>query len=192
LIFGYNEKRKEVASMSFIYSFPPVVDERARVLVAGTAPSVKSLEKVQFYGHPHNYFWRIVYALFQGLKPGDEGYGVPDPSYENRLSFLQNHRLALWDVIHSCAREGSLDVNIKSETASDIPGLLRRYPGIRCVAFNGSKAYDTFMKAHGADAAGGVALLKLPSSSPIPTRTMRNLDDRVAAWKAIVPFTEEP
>lgn len=182
-----------------IYSFPPLIDDRARVLIAGTAPSVKSLEHGQFYGHPQNFFWRVVYALFG--RPSEEPseamlatgprYAMPDPDYDNRLDFLQASRLALWDVIHSCEREGSLDVNIKDERPNDFPGLLAHYPGIACIAFNGSKAYDTFRKYYGKD--GGalprkVALLKMPSTSPIPTKHMRNLHDRVEAWKSIFPY----
>jgi len=175
--------------MSLIYSFPPVVDERSRVLIAGTAPSVKSLEYGQFYGHPQNFFWRIVYGLFQERMPGMDGYPPPDPVYENRLAFLREHRLAVWDVIHSCEREGSLDANIKEEIPNDFPGLIEHYPGIRAIAFNGSKAYDTFRKNFGGHPAlQHVAKLKLPSSSPIPTKHMRSLEDRIGAWQAIVPF----
>ncbi|WP_168123083.1 DNA-deoxyinosine glycosylase [Paenibacillus sp. HB172176] len=176
-----------------IHSFPPVVDERARVLIAGTAPSVKSLEHRQFYGHKQNYFWRIVYGLF-GEGGGDANARIHQPppeSYEERVAFLQKHRLALWDVIASCEREGSLDANIRDESANDIPGLLRRYPGIRCIAFNGSKAWETFRKVHGTEKVfPGISLLKLPSTSPIPTKHMRSLEDRLAAWKVIVPYAE--
>lgn len=185
-----------------IYSFPPVIDDRARVLIAGTAPSVKSLEHGQFYGNPQNYFWRVVYALFGGASPllpaeaavdaaQPASFVPPDADYNKRLAFLQEHRLALWDVIYSCEREGSLDVNIKAELPNDFPGLLEHYPGITCIAFNGSKAFDTFRKYYGkkTDALPReVALLKLPSTSPIPTKHMRNLDDRVGAWQAIVPY----
>lgn len=173
-----------------IYSFPPLIDDRARVLIAGTAPSVKSLEHGQFYGHPQNFFWRVIYALFGGDSPLLP-YTPPDPDYDNRLVFLQENRLALWDVIYSCEREGSLDVNIKEELPNDFPGLLEHYPGITCIAFNGSKAFDTFRKYYGKKPSAlprEIALLKLPSTSPIPTKHMRNLDDRVGAWRAIVPY----
>lgn len=103
-----------------IHSYKPVIDERARVLILGTAPSVKSLEYKQFYGHPQNYFWRIIYRLFNESDA--------DPIYANRLAFLQEHRLALWDVIESCEREGSLDVNIREEIPNRIPDLIQQYP----------------------------------------------------------------
>lgn len=168
-----------------IHSFPPIIDHRARILVSGTAPSVKSLEFRQFYGHPNNYFWRIIYRLFGCSEVGMQ----PDPAYEDRVAFLQRHKLALWDVIASCERPGSLDANIRSEMPNDIPGLLQKYPGIVCLAFNGSKAYDTFCKHYRHhEAVQGRTLLKLPSTSPIPTKTMRTLEDRVKAWRVIVPY----
>ncbi|CAM4521150.1 TDG/mug DNA glycosylase family protein [Paenibacillus endophyticus] len=164
-----------------IYSFPPVIDERARVLILGTAPSVKSLEHQQFYGHPQNFMWRIIYRLFNNSDM--------DPVYENRLAFLKEHRLALWDVIESCEREGSLDVNIRAEVPQKLPELVADYPELRCFAFNGAKAYDTFHKFYrGHESFKQITLLKLPSSSPIPTPKMRTLEDRVGAWSAIVPY----
>ncbi|MFX3634668.1 MAG: DNA-deoxyinosine glycosylase [Candidatus Pristimantibacillus sp.] len=167
--------------MNRIHSFPPVIDEHARVLVLGTAPSVKSLEYKQFYGHPRNYFWGVVYGLFNA--------GAPDPVYERRLAFLQEHHLAVFDVIESCEREGSLDVNIRDEKPNDLPALLAQYPELRCFAFNGSKAYDTFRKNFGDHPAfQSIALLKLPSTSPIPTPKMRNLENRIEAWSAILPY----
>jgi len=165
-----------------IHSFGAVINERARVLICGTAPSVKSLEHRQFYGHPQNFFWPLIYQLF--------GESEADPIYENRIAFLQEHRLALWDVIESCEREGSLDINIKAAVPNPIPELVKRYPGLRCIAFNGSKAYDTFRKHFRDDPIfQSMTLLKMPSTSPIPTPKMRSLEDRAAVWKEIVPYT---
>ncbi|MFF2094188.1 DNA-deoxyinosine glycosylase [Paenibacillus sp. NPDC058174] len=170
--------------MERIHSFPPVIDERARVLILGTAPSVKSLEHRQFYAHPRNYLWGIVYGLF--------GAGIPDENYSRRLNFLQEHRLAVFDVIESCEREGSLDVNIRDERPNDLPALLAQYPGLRCFAFNGSKAYDTFRKYfRDHPAFQSIATIKLPSSSPIPTQKMRNLEDRIEAWSVLLPYLED-
>ncbi|GFN34019.1 DNA-deoxyinosine glycosylase [Paenibacillus xylaniclasticus] len=167
--------------MSMVHSFEPVIDENCQVLVLGSMPGVPSLTLSEYYGNPRNYFWRVLYGLF--------GQSTVDDEYEERLAFALSHRVALWDVLKSCTREGSLDSNIRNEVVNDIPGLLKRYPSIRCLALNGTKAHDTFMRHFGkTDAARRVVCLKLPSTSPVPTRTMRNLDDRLAAWRAIVPY----
>ena len=41
-----------------LQAFPPIIDEKSRVLILGSMPSVSSLEKSQYYAHPHNAFWR--------------------------------------------------------------------------------------------------------------------------------------
>ena len=69
-------------------------------------PGEESLRKQEYYGHPRNQFWRIIYALFD----------VPlEDNYEKKLMFLKSKGIALWDVIESCWREGSLDSNIRNE-----------------------------------------------------------------------------
>jgi TDG/mug DNA glycosylase family protein len=167
-----------------VRSFPPVVDGRAVALVLGSMPGRESLLRNQYYGNARNYFWPVLYGLF-----GE----VPDEEYDARLRYAQGKGFALWDVIASCRRKGSLDANIRDERPNDIPGLLAAYPGIRCLAFNGAKAYETFRKHFGTAFAneGGIGLLRLPSTSPIPTPRMRTLEDRIAAWRALLPYLAE-
>lgn len=173
----------------YVQSFPPIVDKEARILIAGTAPSVKSLEKHQFYGHPQNYFWRIMYGL---LAEADRKSTGPNESYEDRIAFLQQCHIALWDVIATCKRQGSLDANIKEEEPNDIPFLLDQYPAIRCLAFNGTKAYSTFKRYFSNYISSrSITLLQLPSSSPIPTKYMRSLEDRLAAWSVLLPYLQD-
>ncbi len=37
--------------------------------------------------------------------------------YSERINMLKKHHIALWDVIDSCERKGSLDSEIKNEEA---------------------------------------------------------------------------
>lgn len=60
------------------------------------------------------------------------------------MAILKRHHLALWDVISGCERKNSLDSNLKACTPNDIPGLLKRYPGIEKILFTGAKAEELF------------------------------------------------
>ncbi len=83
-------------------SFPPVVDEQARVLVLGTLPGEESLRRQQYYAHPRNLFWPILFALFDA---------APVADYGARLGFAAAQRVALWDVCMLGEREASADAD---------------------------------------------------------------------------------
>ena len=42
------------------HGFGPVYDEKSRILILGSFPSVKSREEGFFYGHPRNRFWKMA------------------------------------------------------------------------------------------------------------------------------------
>lgn len=162
--------------MDEVRSFQPVVDHRSRVLILGSMPGVESLRKQQYYAHPRNHFWQIIYGLFGR---------APDASYEKRLDFILDQGLALWDVIEKCEREGSLDANIKNERANKIKELLTMYPNIRTVVFNGTKAYDTYRKKIGFATHGQLDYKRLPSTSPIPGKNIKTYAEKLEVWKII-------
>jgi hypoxanthine-DNA glycosylase len=152
-------------------SFEPVVNEKSLVIILGTMPGVMSLKKRQYYGHDRNMFWRIIYSLFDML---------PDEDYENRKRFLLNSRIALWDVISSCNREGSLDSNIKNAKPNDIINLLKKFPGIKAVFFNGNKAYELYNKMISRDIL--MEYYVLPSTSPARTLPF---EEKLSEWMLV-------
>jgi len=141
-----------------IRSFPPIAGRNARVLVLGSMPGRASLAARRYYAHPHNAFWRIVGELL-GLDPA--------APYQARVRALKAARIALWDVLHSCVREGSLDARIEEELANDFAAFFRRHPGITKVVFNGAKAEASYRR-HVLPALGATRLRysRLPSTSP--------------------------
>lgn len=167
---------------SRVHSMPPVVGADSRILVLGSMPGIASLAASRYYGHPRNHFWPILYRLH-----GDD---TPDASYEDRLRYALSHGFALWDTIASCLREGSLDADIEDLVPSDIPGLLRTFPGIAVLVCNGAKSYDTLRRHYGDSAeVKARTVLKLPSTSPIPTRQHKGLEEKVEAWReALAPY----
>ena len=143
---------KEVKQME--HSFPPLVDKDCRALILGSLPGVKSLEEQQYYAHPQNRFWRIMFSLL------GEDFST---DYEKRKSLLLEHHIALWDVVKCADREGSLDGHIRNQIPNDIPGLLEEHPKIRLLLFNGAFAFNNYKKYFGTPT---LPYKKLLSTSP--------------------------
>ena len=59
------------------HGFEPVFDERSRVLVLGSFPSVLSRENAFYYGNPQNRFWRVIAACAGEPVPPNEGEPLP-------------------------------------------------------------------------------------------------------------------
>jgi hypoxanthine-DNA glycosylase len=153
-------------------SFPPVVDGRARVLVLGTLPGEESLRRQEYYAHPRNLFWPILFALFDA---------TPTEAYEARLDFARSRRVALWDVCAQGEREASADATIRRETPNAIDRLLDAHPQIIAVAFNGSGAqrlYDRHFPRR-----AGLLYLAMPSTSPAHARL--GFAAKLTRWRAL-------
>jgi hypoxanthine-DNA glycosylase len=154
-----------------IHPFPPVWDEKSRVLILGSLPSVRSRKEGFYYGHPQNRFWRVLAAVF----------GAPIPAtVEEKRTLLLSHGLALWDVIASCRIEGSADASIREAEANDVAGLLRRCPIERLYA-NGQTAGKLYHKL--LEPVTGRPIAVLPSTSP--ANAAWGMDRLVEAWAAI-------
>ncbi|MFO0987918.1 MAG: DNA-deoxyinosine glycosylase [Alphaproteobacteria bacterium] len=97
-------------------SFAPLADARSRVLVLGTMPGPEALRKQEYYGFKGNHFWKIMTDL---LAPGRS------LDYAQKLALLRRHRIAVWDVLRSCTREGAADSAIRDTDAQRHPGLAR-------------------------------------------------------------------
>ena len=87
--------------------------------------------------------------------------------------------MALWDVVHSCRRVGSLDANIDRKTLvlNDFDGFLTQHPTIERGFVNGLTAYTLFQQADIA-----LPAARLPSSSGALTMSFA---DKLAAWQMI-------
>lgn len=165
--------------MSKCRSFLPQINEESRVLILGSMPGVKSLEEQQYYAHPQNRFWRVMELLCDC----EELYTL---GYDEKIGVLLDNGFALWDVIKSCKRVGSLDSNIEREVPNGIRGLLKKYPNIKIVALNGNKSYSAFKK-YFPELLDRYECYKLPSTSPANAKF--RLDDLYNEWKTILPLT---
>lgn len=144
-----------------LHSFPPIARPGSRVLILGTMPGVASLRARQYYAHPRNAFWRIVGELFRF---------DPSAPYPVRAARLAAAGVAVWDVLKSCAREGSLDSDIDPATIvpNDFVTFFARHPRVRAVGFNGGPAEALYRKHVRPALVDGPELsyLRLPSTSP--------------------------
>lgn len=158
-----------------VTGFAPVVGEGPRVLVLGSMPGVASLRQGQYYGHPRNAFWPLAGRIF-GFDPGLD--------YDVRLRALRANGVALWDVLQTCERPGSLDADIRGDTLvpNDFGAFLARHPSILRLCFNGAKAAAMFRR-HVLPGLPGTALqfCELPSTSP--AHAAASFAQKLAAWE---------
>jgi len=161
-----------------IRSFPPVASPAARVLILGSMPGVESLRTGQYYAHPRNAFWRIM---------GDLVNAGPDMPYNSRTHRLRKAGIALWDVLASCVRTGSLDAAIKPDSivANDLAGFLARHRHITHVFFNGATAERCFrLHVQPALTPGTFKTIRLPSTSP--AHAALNYAAKLRAWRSVL------
>ncbi|MCG2784782.1 MAG: DNA-deoxyinosine glycosylase [Anaerolineae bacterium] len=153
-------------------SFPPIATPTAHVLILGTMPGEESLARREYYANPRNQFWRMMQSLF----------GIPlSASYAERVARLQENRIALWDVLHSCERVGSLDSAIKNAVPNDFGALLASMPNLKAIAFNGKKSAEWFERWVRVDTS---RLRKLVLTSTSPAAAMA-FEKKLAAWAVL-------
>ncbi len=170
--------------MTRIHSFAPIARRDARILILGSVPGVKSLGALEYYAHPRNAFWEIMDALCGAAR------GLP---YEQRLERLQDAGIAVWDVLHSAEREGSLDSAIQHAIPNDLKGLLEACPSVELIALNGSYAATTFKRYARAtfDPRAGLRVVTLPSTSPANARV--GVQRKIELWRdALEPDLLKP
>ena len=143
-------------------------------------PSAASLAAGEYYAFRHNQFWRIAGALC----------GFPaDAPYARRQSALKRARIALWDVVASCVRPGSLDADIDetSVRVNDFAAFLTAHPGIRRICFNGRKAESAWRRRVAPTLSKSLLLeyRLLPSTSP--AHAGMGYRDKLRIWGAAIP-----
>lgn len=165
--------------MTLIHSFDPVIDENSRVLILGSMPGQVSLEKGQYYAHPQNQFWTLIFSIFKIQ---------PCAVYAEKTSFLKSRKIALWDVIKECQRLGSSDSKIINPVINDFGNLFIHYSNIQCILFNGKKAGQLFEKYNRNITTSDIEFIILPSSSPANAGI--SLNNKLEAWSRLKSLTD--
>jgi double-stranded uracil-DNA glycosylase len=159
--------------MNDITGFRAESDTTARVLIIGSMPGQRSLNENRYYAHPRNTFWKIMGELF------DAG---PEHTYLERLAQLRKQRIALWDVLQQCERQGSLDSAIRPDAAvvNDFANFFKRHNKIHSIFFNGKKAYEIYTKHYPDDPH---RLIPLPSTSP--ANAAISFAEKLECWSVV-------
>ena len=139
------KERHEVFS-----SLEPTIFNTSKVLIMGSAPGEDTIEQRKvsgnndYYYDKKNKFWDILekkYKLEPYLKYKD---------YEYKTKILEKYKIALWDILSYCTREGSSDKTIKNpQYDNDILGYLKKYPNIKRIIINGKgneKWFNKYLK----------------------------------------------
>lgn len=153
--------------------FPPIARGDARTLILGSLPGQRSLREQQYYAHPQNVFWRIMREL-----AGAEG------SYEQRCAALLEQRIAVWDVLAMSVRPGSMDADIRMDSAeaNDFQEFFSNHRDIRRIGFNGRKAAQLYARM----ATGGTNLEQVVLPSTSPAYASMRFGEKLERWRRFI------
>ena len=163
--------------MPRLYAFPPIVSNNAKCLILGSMPGQASLQAQQYYAHPHNSFWPIMGALLNFYA------NLP---YASRVQALKRSGIAVWDVLHSCQRSGSLDTAIQADSiiTNDFVSFFAEQPQLQRIYFNGATAESLYQRYVLPQLPSlGVCYTRLPSTSP--AHAARSFTEKLASWQVI-------
>ena len=165
-------------------SFPPIENPAARVLILGSMPGIASLRAGQYYAHPRNQFWPMLGALL--------GRDLVALSYPERVQSMIDAGIALWDVLHSCQRLGSLDADIAPDSiiTNDFASFFARHPAITHVFFNGATAEQQFkQRVQARIALPQLHTQRLPSTSP--AHAALAFPAKLKDWRSVAEVLEQ-
>lgn len=140
--------------MSIVHPLKPIYNKDSIVLILGSFPSVISRKNNFYYSNPKNRFWKILGIIFN-----EENL----TTNEEKIDFLLNNNIALFDVIKSCEIDGSSDSSIKNVIPNDISKLIKNSK-IKYIFTNGNKAHELYQKY--IFKSTKIVDIKLPSTSP--------------------------
>lgn len=160
------------------YSFPPIVNSDAKILILGTMPGKTSLEINEYYGYKHNIFWKIMFELFETSYSND---------YIIKQKLIINNKIALWDTLKYCERKGSLDSNIKNEEVNNFQEFFNYNSNIKHILFNGKASHHYFKKYVGFNEQ--FQYYSMPSTSP--ANAGMNYNKKLNHWSIIKDILNE-
>lgn len=152
---NYNTPTSETTSFEALYDKTVPI----HTLILGTHPADVSLKKDCYYANTSNAFWWIAgdclgFRRDKGLKRNgdymsicsdlryDESHVIP---YEEQVALLCRSGFALWDLIATCRRNGSLDGSIRNDKPNNVRQFVKQHPSIKTIVLaNGKGSCNIF------------------------------------------------
>lgn len=176
------------------YGFKPTLKpEETKILILGTFPGEESREMLEkerkinpefnhfYYASKNNCFWELIYRIcIPNVK--QEELQIPK-EYSERINFLSENGVCLWDLIHQCYREGSSkDEDIKEAELNDLSEYInkgvpiiingRKRPILRKIKFKDNNEKNKIKSIP-----DDLFMLSTSGSNRI------NIEDKIQKWK---------
>ncbi len=161
--------------MKVMHEFKPIYDNKSKILILGTMPSIKSRANKFYYSNPTNRFFKIMETLFN----------TKLLSNDDKKAFLLKNKIALWDVCKECDILASSDSSIKNIIPNDISIILKSSP-IKAIFTTGKTAYKLYQKY--IFPTTKIEAISLPSSSS--ANASYSLDKLINEYQIILKFLE--
>jgi len=154
-------------------AFAPIESKDSKVLILGTTPGERSIEINQYYGHKGNQFWKLMFDIFN--QPFADNYA-------ERIALLTKNKIALWDVLSHCEREGSADSKIKNAIPNNFNLFYKKHPNIKHVFFASKEAEKLYKKHVGQFTEQTYHVLPSPSGA----NASKTYSAKLNEWKLIL------
>ena len=167
--------------MSQTHPFKPIFDKNSKILILGSFPSVVSRKLGFYYANPQNRFWRVLAGILNAPLPA---------STNEKINFLLDHRIAIYDAAISCEIKGSSDAKMTAVLPANLEPIFSG-AHIAQVFANGGKAHEIcekYLKTQILNATGKEAV-KLPSTSPANANF--NFERLVREWRIVAEALKE-
>ena len=161
--------------MKVMHEFKPIYDNKSKILILGTMPSIKSRANKFYFSNPTNRFFKIMETLFN----------TKLLSNDDKKAFLIKNKIALWDVCKECDILASSDSSIKNIIPNDISIILKSSP-IKAIFTTGKTAYKLYQKY--IFPTTKIEAISLPSSSS--ANASYSLDKLINEYQIILKFLE--
>ena len=170
--FYENEPQNYAKSISL----PQIIDYNSEILILSAFPIEGDGPHLQYYADSSDKFWELIFSCLEEDDPA--GYG-------ERIACLLKHHIALGTVmkITQTVRAGTLQ---RQFNPNDFQELLKKYPTIKTIVFNGDKAFQLFKKNVSLKDFPDITTIKLPTTSPSRGRYVKTYEEKLTEWSSLI------